>query len=474
MPISRSERIFDVLVVGAGPAGLAAASRAAGLGAETALVDAGVVPGGQYWRHPTEDLAGAVAHLYHDLRTYHRLMKAVHRIDEAGGYFPQHHVWTISRGDGAFVVHAVTATEGAERSVEVHGRRLVLAPGAYDRQIPFPGWDLPGVMTAGGVQALLKGHNVNAGCRILVAGTGPFLLPVAAGLAEAGATVLGVHETNSPLAWAKHTRTLVQNFRKVGEGVGYARALARHRVPVRIRSTVLEANGDEELRSVTVARLDPNGGVVPRSEKTVEVDVLAVGWGFTPNLELPLALGCATKVDVDGSLVCTVDDEQRSSADGVFIAGEACGIGGADLAVVEGEIAGTTAAGSAIENRRLLRRRASLRRFGTAMHTAHPVRDNWIDRLTDDTLVCRCEEVTIGRLREAMETLGADDARSAKLLARPGMGWCQGRICGYPTACIMSRWTESARGWTLADRPMATPITLGALATGSTRNNEEC
>jgi hypothetical protein len=230
---------------------------------------------------------------------------------------------------------------------------------------------------------------------------------------------------------------------------------------------VAAAHGDDVLERVTVARLGRDGRVRQGSEETVDVDVLAVGWGFTPQLELPLALGCTTRVDVDGSLVCAVDEQQRSSVPGVFVAGEACGVGGAALAVAEGEIAGAAAAGSSRPpTPRLLRRRASQRGFAAAMQTAHPVPAGWVDRVADDTVVCRCEEVTAGSLRDAAGWLGAEDARSAKLLVRAGMGWCQGRICGYPTSCLIAHWTGRDRGAALPERPVATPVTLGALAAG--------
>ncbi|MFG2053416.1 FAD-dependent oxidoreductase [Micromonospora sp. NPDC048930] len=467
---SKSERMFDVLVVGAGPAGLAAATSATRAGARTAIVDAGVAPGGQYWRHPAPNddgvSAAEVAHLHHDLATYHRLVAGLRAVAQ----FSQHHVWTVTRDRDGFVVHVIDRTGGGERAAELRSRRLILAPGAYDRQIPFPGWDLPGVMTAGGVQALLKGHAVVAGQRVLVAGTGPFLLPVAAGLAESGANVVGVHEAASPLAWLSELGAVIRNVNKLGEGAGYARVLARQRIPVRTRSVVVSAHGTDALERVTTMRLDHKGRVVPGSERTIAVDVLAVGWGFTPQLELPLALGCATRVDVDGSLVCEVDDEQRSSVEGVFVAGEACGVGGAALATVEGEIAGTVAAGASSVAPRLRRSRAALRRFAQAMHQSHPVPAGWVDRLSDDTTVCRCEEVPFGALRSMQRDLDAHDGRSAKMLTRAGMGYCQARTCGYAIGCILGQEASPTSGF--AERPVSSPLTLGALATSSPAEND--
>ncbi|TDD98923.1 FAD-dependent oxidoreductase [Jiangella asiatica] len=459
---------YDVAVVGGGPAGLAAASAALATGARVVLVDAGRQPGGQYWRHPIGDL-GAVADLHHDLATFRRLVAGASAAVRLFG----HQAWTVEPAERGFLVRAVA--DGMERAVPA--RVLVLAPGGYDRQVPFRGWDLPGVYTAGGAQALLKGHQVVAGRRVVVGGTGPFLLPVAAGLAVRGASVAGVFEANAPAGWLRRAGSVLPVAGKLTEGAGYAAALARHRVPYRSRRAIVAAHGAESLTAVTVARLDARWRVLPGSERIVECDTAAVGWGFTPQLELPLALGCATRVDVDGSLVVAVDDLQRTSVPGVYVAGEACGIGGAPLAVAEGEIAGRAAANAAtaanaagqpavVVPSRLRRRRRALRRFAAAMHEVHPVRDGWQTWLGEDTLVCRCEEVTAGEVRAAVDELGATDARTAKLLSRAGMGWCQGRVCGYATACVAAgsgRPVEAdLRG--VAERPIAAPITLSALA----------
>lgn len=457
---------YDVAVVGAGPAGLAAAAAALAGGARVALIDAGRQPGGQYWRHRPGDL-GAVADLHHDLGTFRGLVAGASGAVRHFG----HQVWTVSgsAADG-FVVRSLAG----DAEHELAARSLVLAPGAYDRQVPFRSWDLPGVYTAGGAQALLKGNEVLVGRRVVVGGTGPFLLPVAAGLAARGARVVGVYEANGPAGWTRHTAAVLPVAAKLTEGAGYAAALARRRVPFHARRAVVAAHGADVVEAVTVAKLDREWRIVPGSERVVECDAVAVGWGFTPQLELPLALGVATRVDADGSLVVEVDEHQRTSVPGVYVAGEACGVGGAPLAVVEGEIAGTAAVAAATGSgvapvpSRLRRRRRALRRFAAAMHAVHPVRDGWQSWLDDDTLVCRCEEVTAGEVRAAVDDLGATDPRTAKLLSRAGMGWCQGRVCGYATTCL----TASAAGSDtvsaldlqgVSERPIAVPISLDRL-----------
>jgi NADPH-dependent 2,4-dienoyl-CoA reductase/sulfur reductase-like enzyme len=449
---------YDVAVIGAGPAGLAAAVTAAEAGLDVALVDAGRRPGGQYYRHH----AGETGELHHGWDAFTRLRDRLDRVT----YLPGHRVWHIERG---FTVHAL-AGDRDERPVRIQAGTLIIAAGAHDRSLPFPGWDLPGVMTAGGAQALLKGDLVTAGSRVVVAGTGPFLLPVAVGLAEAGARIAGVFEGNRPYGFAHQ---VARHPGKAVEGAGYGAALARHRIPYRTGHAVVEAHGSGAVEAVTVARLDR--AWLPVGERVVECDTVAVGYGFTPQLELPLRLGCATRVDIDGSLVADVDAAQRTSVPGVYAAGETTGVGGAQLSLVEGELAGLAVAealrGTApapAHVRRLTRKRRRLRAFASAMQRAHPVREGWTSRLRADTIICRCEEVSCARFMEAVE-LGAADPRTARLLSRAGMGWCQGRVCGYATSRLTAAATgrepdaEDLRG--IAQRPIAQPVRLGDLAT---------
>ena len=303
------------------------------------------------------------------------------------------------------------ALPSAARSVRADA--IVLCPGGYDRQLPIPGWDLPGVMAAGGVQALLKGHGVVPGRRAVVAGTGPFLLPVATGLAAAGVEVVSVCEAGAPSSWLRHPAGILGAPSKLVEGAGYAAALLRSRIPYRPRTAIIRIHGDHAVEAVTIAQVDRRGRPMVGTERELAVDLVGLGWGFTPSLELVLAAGADTRLDVDGSLVAWVDDRQRSSQPGVYVAGEATGVGGARLALREGELAALTAAedaGLPSAPRRTTRLRRAIRRgraFARAMHRAHPVPSSWSEWLDDDTTVCRCEEVTAGDIRHAREDLGA-------------------------------------------------------------------
>jgi NADPH-dependent 2,4-dienoyl-CoA reductase/sulfur reductase-like enzyme len=456
---------YDLLVAGGGPAGVAGALTAALAGLRVALVDSGQRLGGQYFRHTAADETGPGAKP--DLARFLRQARA---LEARADVLLRHQAWNVSREpDGDLVLRCVTRNGDGERVAELRGRRLLIATGAHDRPLPFPGWDLPGVLTAGGAQALLKGSGVVAGRRVVVSGTGPFLLPVAAGLAAAGARVLGVHEANGGLGLARHP---LHALSKAGEAAGYAAALARHRVPYRTRQAVVAAHGDREVEAVTLARLDAAWNVL--ATRVVECDTVAVGYGFVPQIELGTQLGCATRHDADGSPVLAVDAALRTSVPGVWAAGEPTGVAGWRPAETEGRVAGYAIAADAGRPATagpdgvpavLARRRERGRAFGAALQRAYPVMPGWRTWLRDDTLVCRCEEVPLARVREA-QALGATGARAVKLLARPGMGWCQGRICGYAVSCLAGEPPQPPR------RPIAQPVTLGALAELTTDQDE--
>lgn len=433
-----------VVVVGAGPAGLGAAWAAASVGAPVVLVDSGAAVGGQYRR---QGIGGERA-------PRHPLIEWV----------PETSVWAVEPVPGG---HRVWLQSGAadapgRNMSSVDTRALVIATGAYDRVLPFPGWDLPGVYTAGAGQALAKGQGVAVGRRVIVGGTGPFLLPVAESLAGAGARVLAVLEANPVRGLLRWGRDPVGASGKLGELAGYGAGFARRRVPVRFGQAVIAAHGESRVEAVTVARLDPEWGVLAGSERTVAVDAVCLGFGFTAQLELAVAAGC--RIEAEAVLV---DAAQRTSVPGVFAAGEVTGIAGAGPAAAEGLVAGYAAAartGRLVRApREELRMVRAGRRFGRALSAAHPVRTGWRDWVSADTVVCRCEEVRVGDLCAAVAQ-GAVGMRAVKLASRAGLGLCQGRICGR----IAGELTGVAFR---QNRPIAVPVRLGDLAGAGDESN---
>lgn len=426
---SLREQVCDVAVVGGGPAGIAAAVRAAEApGARrVTLLDEGFRPGGQIWRSGAGMPPGRMA------RGWTQRLAAA-GVDVRAG----HAVVDVRRDAGRFTVLA----EHSGAAVRTHTERLVIATGARERYLPFPGWTLPNVMGIGGAQALLKAGASFRGKRVVIAGSGPLLLPVAASLAEADARIVLVAEQAPRANILRFAASLWRSPARLAQaatlraGFFYA--------PYATGIWAVSAEGGDVLRSVVVT-----DGMTTRR---IACDVLCVGFGLVPNTEVAQLLGCA----VEQGFVA-VDERQSTTVSGVFCAGEPTGIGGVERSLVEGEIAGLAAAG-AIVRAPLVARRASLRRYAAALERAFVLRPELRSLARGDTVVCRCEDV---RLRELDATW---TARQAKLYTRAGMGACQGRICGAALQCLM--------GWTSDTvRPPIQPARLSTMLHGATTSN---
>lgn len=474
-----SEHSAQVVVIGGGPAGLAAAVEAARGADSVVLVDAGPRLGGQFWRHGAKDeQPGAPApRWHHGWSTYQALHDGVREATAEGALrvLPSTHVAAVDALDeGGFALHLAATPEAGPTTpppTTLRAESVVLCPGAYDRQLPVPGWTLPGVMAAGGVQAFVKVQERSPGERVLLAGTGPFLLAAAASVLQAGAEVVAVCESGDLTGWVPRGLSGALVPGKGVEGAQYAALLAKHRVPYLPRRVVSRILGEDRVGAVEISRADRRGAPMPGTARLLEdVDVVGLGWGFVPQAELLVQCGAETRLDVDGSLVGLVDAEQASTVPGLFLAGEITGVTGAVGAVAEGRFAGRAAAArcsgrSAGPSRQERLARARHRLFARAMHHAHPAPEGWVDGAEESTVVCRCEEVTLGEITAARERLQAEDPRSLKGVTRAGMGMCQGRICGAAMMCLGSEddtALEAARA--VAKRPLALPLTVDQLA----------
>ncbi len=453
----------ELIVIGGGPAGLAAAVTAAQAGMRVALVDSGDNLGGQYFRHSQS--SANVAHpegweSFQKLVAQFELAQQQHALT----YLSRTAVWSISEVGEEFVVRARKGERNPE-PIEVCAERLILATGAHDRALPFNGWQLPGSMTIGGAQSLLKGSGTLAGSAIVIAGTGPFLLATAAGLVKAGANVVAVVEANTFAGMSKYPRALIAARTKLFQALNYLATL-------RIAGTKMIEHGHVVKAHSTNGVVSAVDVLTRKGIRTIACDTVATGWGFVPQLELAVSLGLKTTRSADGALVVEVDENQQSSHPQLWCAGETTGIAGSDAATVEGFIAGNSAAVSAglpaANDAQWRKLRKRLQTFADYLPRAYPIPENWPADISDETMMCRCEEVTAGDVRQAIDDFGAEDARSAKLFARVGMGWCQGRMCSRACSDFiaheLNQTVTDAELNGSAKRPIAAPITLGMLA----------
>jgi NADPH-dependent 2,4-dienoyl-CoA reductase/sulfur reductase-like enzyme len=402
----------DVLVVGAGPAGMAAAVRAAECGKRVAVLDDNRAEGGQIWRGGR--LRPADAHAASWFR----------RFETSGA--------KLLAGYRVFDADADRRTlraETDEAGFDIGYEKLILATGARELFLPFPGWTLPNVTGVGGMQALVKAGLPVKGKRIVVAGSGPLLLAVAAYLQKAGATVPAIVEQAS---WRQLARFTLSLAGSPGKLLQAARLQASLRgIPYWTGSWVTVAEGSDQtcpdqIRSVRLRR--------PSGIENLDCDFLAIAYGLTPNTELAALLGCRVRE----GLVDT-DDLQRTSLPDIFCAGEATGIGGVDLSLGEGEVAGYAASGREDLAKKIFPAREKARRFAAALNRTFMPRAELRALPEPGTLVCRCEDVPFAKLQSTSSW------RAAKLHSRCGMGPCQGRVCGPATEFLFGWPKESVR-----------------------------
>ena len=414
---SSSEAHFDVAVVGAGPAGIAAALAAAESGVRVALLDDNPRPGGQIWRAGPGSLQKP-----EPLRWFERLENSTVK---------------VFRGARVFCLEAgALSAESNGAILQLTFHNLILATGARELFLPFPGWTLPNVFGAGGLQALVKSGLPVAGKRVVIAGTGPLLMAVAYFLKKSGATVVALCEQTSWFRFARFGLQISALPGKLREAAHMAFDLAG----VRFWTSCwpLSAEGRTQVESV---QLSHQGRI-----RKVECDYLACGFHLVPNIELASLAGCRIQ---DGYVA--VDEMQRTSVPNVFCAGEPTGIGGLDLSLAEGQIAGYASAHWEGSARRLFRRRAAHRKAVGFLSNNFDLRPELKALPQPKTFVCRCEDVPMKRLLEF------DSWRAAKLQTRCGMGPCQGRVCGAAARFLFGWEVESVR-------PPVFPVKCSSLA----------
>lgn len=453
----------DVCVLGGGAGGLSAAIAAASAGARVLLVDERPELGGQFYKQPvpTAGKAGrpSLDRQYRDGQTLIAAVKAT-KVDVLKAAL----IW------GAFEPLDLMIFDGVE-SRRCRPRQFIVAAGAYERGMPVPGWTLPGVMTTGAAQTLLRSYHVLPGSRVLIAGNGPLNLQVGIELARAGASVVGVAElANLPVAstfgplWdmAASAPDLAL------QGLSYLAALRRRSIQIHYATALSRV---EPVAGGLRAALAPWDGESDRAVFTCEVDAVCMGYGFLPSNEILRALGCKHHYDeARGHLVTEKDLDCKTSVDCVYAVGDCSGLGGARAAQAEGTLAGFAAAHalglalSAAQQRKRARTRKELeahRRFQKALWQVFAARRPIVDLATPDTVVCRCEDLSLREIAAALDQ-GASAIGSLKRLTRAGMGPCQGRYCGLLLASIAAERSgdrlDEPAFW--APRPPAKPIAI--------------
>jgi thioredoxin reductase len=466
--------IYDFAIIGGGPAGMAAAVIAERYGMKTCLLDEQPRMGGQIYRQPPREfsvsswLPGA---------KYAKGKKLIERAQALSTveHIPRATVWGCFRssdgGDGA--LHDVLFHDD-QTAGRVSARHVVIATGCYEVPVAFPGWQLPGVMSAGAIQTLLKSQRVAAGRSIVLAGSHPLLLVVAQQLVAAKVEIAAVMFAQ-PLSAVWHLfralRTALTGSRQLLDAAMTLAALRRAAVPVFYGHVVDEALGARGLEAIRVRCLS-NG-----TSRQIECDALGVCYGFLPSSELARQCGAKHRCASEGGWVTQTDEFLRTDIRGILVAGELTGVAGADAAAVSGEIAATAAAIDQgrvalseikLHMRSLQRRLRRLRRFAALLAKMSTLEAGVLESFAErSTLICRCEDISCGEIQDAVRAnSGVSSASTVKLLTRAGMGFCQGRMCEINVRRILAkeRNVPLAQVPGYVTRPPVKPITVALLA----------
>jgi len=424
----------DVAVVGTGPAGLAAANILADHGLLVVILDENARMGGQLLR--SLPWGGALSRPDRLRRVGFDLTDRVK--DKKIEVITRTKVLDIVEGRHLLV------EERQGRIAVVEPRVLLLATGARERFMPFKGWTLPGVISTGAAQILMKNYGVLPSWNMLIAGMGPLLLVLAGEFLKNGGKLISVLDMGGAREKALMLTQGLHHFSKLSEGFLHLAGILTSRVPLRLRTTVVEARGGTELEEVVAAGIGKDGAVIEGTEMIYRTESLAVGYGFTPNIELAQVAGCAIDHDkTRGGWVVRVADDLETTVDRIFAAGEITGIAGASKSLHEGEMAAFAILrkiGRHVHSDRMARlkqKRHRHLRFAGYFNALHGLPPRAVLSVPDEVAICRCEDVRMGAIRSAVME-GHDTPAALKRALRIGMGNCQGRTCAPIVYDILS------------------------------------
>ncbi|MDM8553961.1 FAD-dependent oxidoreductase [Desulfococcaceae bacterium HSG7] len=454
---------YDVVIIGAGPSGIGAATVLAEYSLKILLIDENNQIGGQIWRKPA--------------------YQPVSRFRDSQLPWPQMelsvgnnlHITTPSCVLGVFPDKHLLLSTSDQGVREIKTRRIIFATGAREKVLPFKGWTLPGVMTLGAAQILLKQYGVLASSEILIAGAGPLAYLLSSQIIGAGGKVTTVLDRSSPVTMLNAVWVMAGQLPKIGEGLLALGRLIKKKVSVKHRMQVVEVKGKDRLQEVIAVRIAPDGTTVDGSQQRYETQMLACGNGFVPNIELPQLAGCDLTYAVDkGGWIVKVDRSMETSVSGVFAAGEITGIAGGDKSLIEGRLAALSILNQfgklnskkyRIRQAALLNKRKHCQRFGAFLNRQWAIHPHEWAGIDDATIICRCEDITMGTIRGWIKK-GIKSAPDLKRATRCGMGICQGRTCAPLIYEILAACSVAGKQepHPLSVRTPVKPIPLGDLA----------
>jgi len=444
---------YDIAIIGAGFSGLVAAGILKEHDLDVLLVEESGHPGGQYLRtHPLGR---------DDEKNLNALQRAgLEQIQSLKG--GRVNLMTETRVLGIDENKELLLEQNLEHLFTLRPEIVLLATGAREKFVPFKGWTLPGVISTGALQIMLKGSGVLPAEAIIIGGSGLFLYTVAADVIRHGGRVSAVFDENSAMQKMGFVTGLMGQTDKLREGMGQLFKIAFSRTKIRHRYRIIKACGEKQIEAVRVAKIDPGGRAVLGSESEFPCACLAIGNGFAANIELGLLAGCKSGYEADlGGWIITTDENLETTVAGIFAAGETTGIGGAVKSIAEGKLAAYSILHKLEkidedqyreQTTPFQKERRRHQQFACRFNALGNVTETAIESITDDTILCRCEDITVGEVKEAVDK-GCKTLVAVKRALRTGMGICQGRTCGP----VLSRLIGACTGTPVEEQ---TPLSI--------------
>jgi thioredoxin reductase len=462
---------YDVIIIGAGPAGMGAADELAGHDLRIVVLDEQAQAGGQIYRRPLPEFQDEGSRNSRvDKATRHRDIDWVFRA-QVWGIFPKMQDGKTSSSPEEAELFEI-CMEG-KRSLLA--RRIILATGAYDRLVAFPGWQSPGVMSAGGIQLLLKSQGMLAGERIALAGSHPFLLIVAQQILKNGGQVTGITFAQPFPRIGDLIRYGVQSLKrvkKIKELLSALWMIRKANVPITYGRVPIQFQGNAEVQEATFAKVTDQHRVSPDDETKVECDVLGLCFGFNASSELARQVGCGMEYNLHkGGWIAKHNEVMQSTLPRVYVAGEITGVGGAELSELEGRLAGcgvlaTSGAEQPAKIKKLMKAKKSWTGFADLLNEATALEPSvYRDLLRDpQTYICKCEQVTAGVVTETLEQHPyLETMNTIKLYTRCGMGLCQGRYCENTLAAFLHDPGKAVEVGSFTARNPVKPVSISEL-----------
>lgn len=459
---------MELIIVGGGPGGIAAAIEAANAGVEVMMLDENLKPGGQIYRQFENGFNVQDPKKLDS--TYHKgqaLVQEFESIKNQITYINNALVW------GLFPKRELAYRHNGS-STSVRYQNLIIAPGAYDRPVPFPGWTLPGVFTAGGAQRFVKMQRILPGENILLAGTGPLQLALASQILNVGGNIKMILEAGRVSNWTKFAMGFWGQWELLSQGWQHLRSIVKARVPILRRHIILEVRGKDCVEQAVIAAVDGNWRPLKKTQRAVSVDTVCLGYGLVPSTEITRLANCRHQYEPRfGGWIPVRGENMETSVSGVFAVGDGAGVAGGQAALEQGRIAGISVAESlgriSLDDARQRKQPAfskleKLNRLRQVLDEISMPRAGLFALARDDTVICRCEEITLGEIRQAVAA-GANEINEIKRITRLGMGRCQGRMCAPAIVEIIrpENIAEAPAPGYLNIRPPLKPIELSVV-----------